>query len=413
MKVLVISANGFSKTLNNGKTLEAMFSAFNRDDLCQIVSRPQKQIDFEFCNSYYCITEADTLIGIVSKRESGNILNRCTNIGSSNTTDRLYRLKKMIPQLIRDIAADCTNWQTEKFNKWLIAQKPDLLFLVGGSRFLHSIALYVKSYLNIPLATFYTDDYIIYPHFYGLTGSYLKNKLIASYRKIISESNLCFAIGDIMSKEYAEYFGKKFHPIMNALAPESYIEPESHNNIVVSYFGGLHLNRWQMLIKFRKLLPDNIEFNVYTSSVLSEKIAKSFNDSKIIHRGCISGEELRNAMLNSDILLHVESDDKSNRRLTRLSVSTKIPEYLMSGRCIIGFGPQEVASMKELSNNDVGYSIDSTKSDSDIREQLKLILSDRTQFQIIGKRGYDFALKKYDGIENARVFKEKLNSIIN
>ena len=61
MKILIVSANGFSKILNNGKTLESMFHYFAPSELCQLITRPQLQIDTEFCSSIYSVTEIDII----------------------------------------------------------------------------------------------------------------------------------------------------------------------------------------------------------------------------------------------------------------------------------------------------------------------------------------------------------------
>ena len=62
-------------------------------------------------------------------------------------------------------------------------------------------------------------------------------------------------------------------------------------------------------------------------------------------------------MFDADAFLHIESDDESYCSLTKLSVSTKIPEYLISSRLVIGYGPVYLASMKLLKDNNIGIVI--------------------------------------------------------
>ncbi len=412
MKVLVISSNGFSKTLNNGKTLESMFSAFKKEELCQIVTRPQNLIDFNYCNSIYCISQIQVIKCALTGRKSGYLLQPSNNESSSASFDKLLKVKRCIPNVLREYASNLTNWQNESFWDWLKAENPNLVFVVGGSTFLHSIAIIVSGKLKIPLTTFFTDDYIIYPKPKGFFGTYFRERLRKSYIQIIEKSARCFAIGDEMSREYNDYFGKCFLPIMNSLPPQQMIRNKIHKNqIVISYFGGIHLNRWRMLVRFSSLLPRNCVLNVYSAAKLNSKITKAFDESGIKFKGCVSGNLLRESMHESNILLHVESDDPTNRRLTKLSISTKIPEYLMSGRCIIGFGPIEVASMKEIQNNHVGYVIDSSMNDSEISAYIASILSKTPELELIGIKGYEFALKKYDGKKNAMFFRNQLESI--
>jgi len=414
MKALIISANGFSKVLNNGKTLESMFSAFRKEELCQIITRPQRLIDFDYCNSFYCISQIQVLKCGMTCKKSGYLLQYYNNENSSNSFDKLSKAKKYIPDILREFASNMNNWDNEFLWNWLKDESPNIVFVVGGSTFLHSIAIKISETLKLPLFTFFTDDYIIYPKQKGLFGSLIKNRLKKSYIRVIKESEKCFAIGDEMSREYHEFFGKCFIPIMNALPPQQMRKNiYNGNQIVISYFGGIHLNRWRMLVRFSSLLPPDCVLNVYSSAKLSNKITKAFNESGINFKGCVSGNLLRESMLESNILLHVESDDPSNRRLTKLSVSTKIPEYLMSGRCIIGFGPIEVASMKEIQNNHVGFVIDSSMNDFEISSKIAAILSNVSGIEEMGIKGHEFALKKYDGTKNAMLFRKHLESITN
>ena len=72
----------------------------------------------------------------------------------------------------------------------------------------------------------------------------------------------------------------------------------------------------------------------------------------------------------ADVLVHVESDDPEVLQNTRLSVSTKIPEYLSSGRLVLGFGPLNVASLALLKKYSLGVVVDSSTSEDWIEEQL-------------------------------------------
>ena len=59
--------------------------------------------------------------------------------------------------------------------------------------------------------------------------------------------------------------------------------------------------------------------------------------------------------IKADSLLHVEAFDEKSKKSTRLSVSTKIFEYLYAGKIILGYGPSDVASMEYL--RDIGCSV--------------------------------------------------------
>ena len=53
-------------------------------------------------------------------------------------------------------------------------------------------------------------------------------------------------------------------------------------------------------------------------------------------------------------MVHVESKKRKYRNITKLSVSTKISEYLAFRKCILAYGPIDVASIKYLKDNKSG-----------------------------------------------------------
>ncbi|MBF2091294.1 hypothetical protein H1R85_02115, partial [Flavobacterium psychrophilum] len=257
---------------------------------------------------------------------------------------------------------------------------------------------------------YFTDDYLIYPIDKNIFEYLQHQRIKLFYPKTIQQSSLCYAIGDLMANEYSNYFKKGFISIMNSVEKQDYVRYKPNVKIEMSYFGGLHLNRWQMLIKLANLVTD-IKINVYCVEKPNEEILKLFLKSNINFRGAVEGENLKKAILSSDILLHVESNDLYYKSLTKLSISTKIPEYLMSGRFILGFGPPDVASMRILSDNHIGKVISSELTDGEIKTELDSIISNSDLRETIGKKGYNYAIEHYDKEKIAKDFKTQLEKI--
>ncbi|MBD5346011.1 MAG: glycosyltransferase [Bacteroides sp.] len=416
MKTLIVSANAFSKVYNNGKTLEAIFGAFQSCELSQLFTRPQdsKYTDYDFCDNYYVVSEVDIIKKIIgqSKTCGSALFNKETNYKSKiYSTFKKKNIKKL--SLIRDLLWGINLWKTKELDNWINQQKPDMVFLVGGgAKYLHSLGRYISTKLDIPLLVFYTDDYLLHPKFNGILGKLHRTIMSSHYKKTINSATACFAIGDLMSKEYGEYFKRKFYPIMNSIRLEEYKAPTINVPNIISYFGGLHLNRWKMLCRFSESLPEDWELHVYSSSEITNEIQEGFTKTNIKFLGCVHGDKLQEKMQQSQVLLHVESDDSYNRALTYLSVSTKLPEYLMSGRLVLGFGPQEVASMRLLIDNKIGIGIDSSFEKDHIKSILKDILSNDAKIKQIGKEGYDYACQRFDGGKNAKDFRSYIEKIL-
>ena len=87
-KVLVVSHNCFSKVSNNGKTLESIFSSFPKNDLGQVFFTEDSNIDFDFCDNFYRITDSNVIDSLLKgKSNCGQALSSFEN-GFDLTTQK-------------------------------------------------------------------------------------------------------------------------------------------------------------------------------------------------------------------------------------------------------------------------------------------------------------------------------------
>lgn len=420
-KILVIAHNSFSDVLNNGKTLESLFKNFKKENLAQLFFSENESPDFDFCDNYFKVTDIDVAKGILKSREfcGKQIFKASENITMAQrqkgTIVKLFDVAKKYADkitLFRDYLWGLKTWKSKNLFQWIENFNPQAIFYVGGdSGFSHEISVFLSKKYNIPLAVYFTDDYLIFPKYRNPIDYLQRQRMKNFFAKSVGHASLCYAIGDLMAKEYTNHFKKEFLPIMNSIEIQEYVPyNESNKKIVFSYFGGLHLNRWKMLAKFAEALPEGV-VNVYSIAKPDQQIAERFKEAGIIFKGAVSGDNLQKAILESDVLLHVESDDDYNRSLTKLSVSTKIPEYLMSGRMVIGFGPKDVASMQIISQNEVGLVMSSNLTKNELSSELKKIVEDYEFRKEIGKKGYDFAIKHFNNQIIAEDFKKRMEEM--
>ena len=301
-------------------------------------------------------------------------------------------------------------WKNKNLKEWLNSFNPDVVFAVlGGDEYINTVALFVSDYLKIPLVVFYTDDYLLHPVRKGILEKLVFRRMNYLYEKIISRSQLCFCIGQQMAEEYSSYFHKNFLPIMNSIAIQPFQSQEMRNSRpIISYFGGLHLNRWKMIGRLASILSDLAVVKVYTSSEITQEIKVVMDMPNVELCGFVDSKSIKGKMLESDFLLHVESDEELYRSLTCLSVSTKIPEYLVTGKVVVAYGPPEVASMRILSDNGIGLTFSSDEEPNIIRKRIADIISDREKRREMVKKAYDYAAEQFDKEKNASFFREKI-----
>lgn len=422
-KALIISHNPFSSTSNNGKTLEAIFKDYKSGNLHQLFFSDMTP-DLLYSENYFRLTDKDVIKNTFFRSKSfyTDSFNKKTKKDSNLKSKKINSFEsiKRAP-FIRDLLWTCGRWKTKELFNWIEKINIDYVFYVGGPyQFSHIISSFIAEKLDKPLVLYLTDDYLLNPINRNWIDVVNKKRMEKFYEKTINQAVLCFAIGDSMAEAYQSHYNKPFHAIMNMVEIEEPLPYPESKSIAISYFGGLHLDRWKEIVKLGKVLSiirkENlnnleIELNVYAKDC-SNEIQSVFKENNVIYKGFIDSNNLRNEFYKSDILLHVESNNLYYRSLTKLSVSTKIPEYLSTGRCVLGFGPEEVASMRLLIDNNVGVFISSDLEEHVIVDCLKKIIDNKALRQKIAYDSYQFALKKFNPEVIREEFNQKISEIL-
>ena len=107
----------------------------------------------------------------------------------------------------------------------------------------------------------------------------------------------------------------------------------------------------------------------------TEYILNNLNSEVSCFCGSVYGDSLRRVREESDVLIIVESFDKKYKNLLSTALSTKVPEYLASGKIILAIGPDYSAAISYIRANNAGYCLTSIDK-RDILNMLDLILQD-------------------------------------
>jgi glycosyltransferase involved in cell wall biosynthesis len=418
-KVLIISHTPLAKS-SVGKTLCSLFSTWPKDKIAQLFFHSSEICDSEFCNNYFRLTDNQVLRGLFKKDKNDCYSNSIELINTNNRINTNKDNRRNIINfnsakfgfnllLFRDLLWSIDSKKLKNAFEWIENINPDLVFFVGGaSGFSHKIAHEVVQEFNIPLFNYILDDNYINPRINNplkYLQYYLNTK--PSIEKTIRLSKINFVIGDLMAEDYKNIFNKQFIPIMNSnnFENQTYYVPnlERNDKILLTYIGGLHFNRWQSLIYLGDLLREiqkehllNISFEIFSFEKINDNKKYLLNQPPLTFLGSISNDMVRQKHFESDILVHVESINAEYRKAMKYSVSTKIPEYLSSGNCVIAYGPAEGASLRVLGDNDLGIVLTDNDSREEKKEKLINILTNKAIRNYYGKRGYDYAFKKYN-----------------
>lgn len=361
-KILIISHNPLSQVNNNGKTLVSIFRGICEENIYQIYLTSEISDYSDKCH-YLQINEKQILKSVLKAK---NICCQevCSTPGRvSSTAVRIKSWGIHAKRLLRECIWKTGIWK-QNLREWLRDKRFEVVFFMAGDGvFAYDVYNYVMKHVKSKGCIFFTDDYII-----GKTSSSplaLLRRIILK-RKIIKTLPLVhdfYVISDEMKKEYDKLFSVDSYVIRNFSVEKKDQTSEKsgigvNEDLIMVYAGGLHYNRWKVLsIIADKLKIINLssktqcKLKIFSSqSISADIIDKIAVKDTSMFCGGVSASQIAELYANSDILLHVESFDKKSIASTKYSFSTKIPEYLSSGKCVLAVGPSEIASMKYLSD---------------------------------------------------------------
>lgn len=406
--VLIISHNVIRSNTSNGKTIFSIFRNWPKGNLLQLYFSsefPENLGDI----SYLRIRDLDVLSSFWnSPNRFGTVFETFVNSVSDNR--RLRFNKPIIFNILRDFI-----WSFRKKNytlyEWIDKRKPDFIFFVASNnRFSYDYAFELATKYNAKLIVYFTDDYILQSTWNPIR-LFHGNLMRKRFNRICSDSFLRLAIGEKLCKEYGLISQRDFIPVMNI--PVLYkdglnVSSRVNGKFILLYSGNLSLRRWKNLLEIAKVIKDlrltNIELNIYSIEKLNSFQLYFFKKYEFVHfKGSVNDDFILSQLIKgSDVVIHVESFDKSMIEVTKFSISTKLSEYLAYGKCILSYGPSEVASMNFLQSEKLSIHCNNNK---DLRKELLVLYEDREILKFFESRTKAYYLR------NMASF--KLENIIN
>lgn len=369
-RVLILSHNALSDTQNNGKTLTSFFEGWSREKLAQLylsIDRPS----FTICDRFFQCTDMGMLRALFSGAQAGAIVERQER-DQGKATEKGGRLTQRIwpalqwalgrhyplPEYMRDLLWRGGRWRSTALCEWLDAFAPEAVFFQGSNYpFAYDIALWICARYGIKLLIQLTDDYTYVPHPLLPMAWVFHFRYLKRFKEGLARAQAVYAISPAMREEYARRFGYgRFEVAANcvALSPVT-PEPSEQTVLRLLYAGSTHTGRWRVLREIGRALSAlrgeglHAVLEIYTPRPLPERLRHKLTiDPVLAVRGSLTPGQLAEAMGEANVLVMVESFARSARKVTRLSLSTKIPEYMAAGRCILAVGPGDVSSMAYL-----------------------------------------------------------------
>lgn len=175
---------------------------------------------------------------------------------------------------------------------------------------------------------------------------------------IVEHSVKLMVIAPKQKEEYNRIFGIDSVVMTKGIDFEPFESYQVGNPIRMVYTGKLIIGRWKSLAAiadaFQKINQNGIriKLDIYTTDSLTDEQNKLLNRNGCSVKGALTLEQVKTVQKEADILVFAESLEKKFKNIARLSFSTKITDYLRSGKCIFAIGDKDIAPIDYFNRYD-------------------------------------------------------------
>jgi glycosyltransferase involved in cell wall biosynthesis len=422
-RVLVVDSTPFCRHVNNGIVKSNLFQGWPRQALAQIVYA-NVQPGFDVCEAYWALTKTSILLGAAglardeSLRGAGGVAGTIFDPAEAHVFEARPRIERMLSRLsgairvpLGEMILRLPSVQSRRLADWIGRFAPEVVFTMGGFTPILRLAAMIAQSRGVPLIPYFTDDWVtcIYPS--GPFHSLLHRSFVRWFGRCLDLSTVRMTSSSAMSREYERRYGGRFETFANPIEPFETREEPERPVIRLCFMGSLSPNRWQPLraigmalerLRKRGLLGELV---IYSLPEDLRRFGRHFAGCEaIVTGGTVAPGEVRRFQLDANILVHVESFDADSRLLTRYSLSTKIPQYLMAERCVLAVGPAEAASIRYISDSGAGLAV-STDDPSVLCAELERLLTNSLLRRAYGVRGRQTAVARHDAAASREQFR--------
>ena len=367
-KVLVISTNAWRD--NTGiNTLIEMFKCWDVNRIAQIYTKstlPHTSV----CNEFFSISESAVMKSVLNRKIStghkvhNELVEEQTKDAQALSEEKLYasakgKLREFMA-VCREIVWKIGKWKTTELNQFIDEVDADVLFVpIYPTIYMGRIQKYIIDRTNKPVVSYISDD----NYSFQSTGkdpiSLIQRLILRKYVKyIVGHSSKLMVIAPKQKEEYDRIFG------VDSVVMTKGIDFEPFEPYVVScpikmvYTGKLIIGRWKSLAAIAEALGDinrdgiKAELDIYTTDSLTEEQLKALNRNGCCVKGALTLSQVKEVQKKADILVFVESLEERFKYTARLSFSTKITDYLKSGKCIFAIGDKNIAPIDYFNRYD-------------------------------------------------------------
>lgn len=410
-RVLIVNAQSIYKKNATGITLQSIWSEWDADCLLEIYSDPMVMDESNHKFKSYCISP-NNVIRLARGRVAQSIN---SNIKATNTQQRS---NNKIKSYLRQFAVCELDSLAVKLDESTLEAirvfQPQAIYTLGASVSILRLVNKLSVQLNIPVIMHFMDNWAEHIQWednplLSLYKSSLKKKMLAC----IKRCKLVVTISSSMAEAYHEKFQKETLVLMNTVDISRFNGLTSKDTGVIHfvYAGGLHLDRWKALREIALSIQQTNGkgiLDIFTSKDNIELYRSGFETLPVAFYEAVPHERIDEVYQKADVLVHTEIESENLKGFFKYSISTKIPEYLATGKPILFYGPRDMKLFEYLLQNQVALTA-GTKEE--LYECVKRLMSEEN-FTEMCENAQCLAEKNHCASKNQKELHDAIETVV-
>ncbi len=411
-RVLVVDVNAWREDAPSN-TLMEIFRCWDSDKLALIYTcsaTPATNV----CSRCFQISESQVLRSVFQPWTSvgREVFNQSEEGAGPNQDEAVegklrsfsHRYFSTLMRLAREVVWKWGHWKSRALRDFIADFHPDVIFVpIFPYAYMGRIQQYILRYSHLPYVAYLADDNYSYAACRSL-WDYLHRFWIRKYVGPLARNcNEMFVIVDKEKEDTDAQFGTDSVILTKGIDFENRIfTPTALNNpIRFVYTGSLLISRDKSLAlvaeAINRLNRDRgevvAELKIYSQNRPSSLMEKKLKESQSYVCGSVSHQEIEAVLARADVVVFVEALSGKSARIARLSFSTKITDYLSSGKCILAIGREDIAPIAYFRKYQSALI---ATNPEEVYERVKEIVDNPGLIEELGRRAFDCARSHHE-----------------
>lgn len=408
-KVLVVDVNAWQEEAASNTLLE-VFRCWSPDKL-GLVYTSSFFPDTTVCNHFFQIGENQVLrsvfkpwITVGREVNSTSASIDSDAVSEQKLRSRSHRSHSGWMRFAREIVWKLGHWRSSRLNAFVRDFNPDILFIpIFPYAYMGRIQKHIIKFYKKPVVCYLADDNYSYDACKGIYDYLIRFWNRKYVRYLATSCSEMFVIVEKEKEDTDRRFGTNSVILTKSVdfSDLIYKERTPNNPLKIVYTGSLLIGRGNTLVEVAKAVNDiNSEQNrlvaelfVYSQTIPSIEILSQIDQGSSHFCGTIPRQSIQTVINEADVVVFAEALYGREANVAKLSFSTKITDYLSSGKCILAIGKQDIAPIEYLRSNNAAIIACSSE---DIKLRICEIVANPSVINDYGHAAYQCAKNNHE-----------------